>query len=333
MYLSSKTIEIYFFIKIRINNDRKGIFYDTRNFYNTFSSHCSFVTLGDCGALLFRYKQVEIAPFLTLVLYYLTPVLIFERLMKADVSYHDVYVTLAYSLLSLLFLWAVSNGFGKLFKLSSSDTAGLTLISAFTNSVNYGIPLILLAFGQAGLDKATVYIVLQMVIVNTIGIYFAARSHFRIKEAIKSVFSLPAIYASLLALLLRSFQIHLPEPIDTGVSMISAAYSPIVLAILGMQMMNVKTSSIKNKERVTFWTGMGIRMIIAPIISLLCLFLLKIDGILHSVLFVLSCMPVAVNAGILAQKFHASPQIVTKTILWTTLLSFIFLPIIIVWVH
>lgn len=259
MYLSSKTIEIYFFIKIRINNDRKGIFYDTRNFYNTFSSHCSFVTPGDCGALLFRYKQVEIAPFLTLVLYYLTLVFIFERLMKADVSYHDVYLTLAYSLLSLLFLWAVSNGFGKLFKLSSSDTASLTLISAFTNSVNYGIPLILLAFGQAGLDKATVYIVLQMVIVNTIGIYFAARSHFRIKEAIKSVFSLPAIYASLLALLLRSFQIHLPEPIDTGVSMISAAYSPIVLAILGMQMKNVKTSSIKNKEQVTFWTGMGIR--------------------------------------------------------------------------
>lgn len=283
------------------------------------------------GALLFRYKQVEIAPFLTLVLYYLTPVLIFERLMKADVSYHDVYVTLAYSLLSLLFLWAVSNGIGKLFQLSSSDTAGLTLISAFTNSVNYGIPLILLAFGQAGLDKATVYIVLQMVIVNTIGIYFAARSHFRIKEAIKSVFSLPAIYASLFALLLRSLQIQLPEPVDTGVSMISAAYSPIVLAILGMQMINVKTSSIK--KHVTFWAGMGIRMIFAPIISLFCLFLLKIDGILHSVLFVLSCMPVAVNAGILAQKFHASPQIVTKTILWTTLLSFIFLPIIIVWVH
>lgn len=188
MYLSSKTIEIYFFIKIRINNDRKGIFMIQELFTTLFHVIVPLSLPVIAGVLLDRYKQIDIGPLVTLVLYYLTPVLIFERLMKADVSYHDVYLTLAYSLLSLLFLWAVSNGFGKLFKLSSSDTAGLTLISAFTNSVNYGIPLILLAFGQAGLDKATVYIVLQMVIVNTIGIYFAARSHFRIKAAIKSVF-------------------------------------------------------------------------------------------------------------------------------------------------
>lgn len=282
------------------------------------------------GALLRRYKQLDIAPFLTLVLYYLTPAIIFDTLMKADVSYKDVYLTLVYSLLSLFLLWGVANIFGKMLRLSSSDTAGLTLISAFTNSVNYGIPLILLAFGQAGLDKATVYIVLQMIIINTIGIYFAARSHFNMKNAIKSVFSLPAIYATLFALILRLFHIPLPSSIDTGVSMIAAAYSPIVLAILGMQMMNVKYETVTNKGQITFWTGMGIRMFIAPFISLLCLFLLGINGILHAVLFVLACMPVAVNAGILAQKFNASPHIVTKCILWTTLLSFIFLPFIIV---
>ena len=110
------------------------------------------------GALLSRFKQLEIKPLLTLVLYYLTPVLIFNTLIEAEVSHQDIYLTLAYSLLSLLLLWAIANGFGKLFKLPSSDIAGLTLISAFTNSVNYGIPLILLAFGQIGLDKASVYI-------------------------------------------------------------------------------------------------------------------------------------------------------------------------------
>lgn len=282
------------------------------------------------GALLSRFKQLEIKPLLTLVLYYLTPVLIFNTLMKAEVSHQDIYSTLAYSLLSLLLLWAIANGFGKLFKLPPSDIAGLTLISAFTNSVNYGIPLILLAFGQIGLDKASVYIVLQMIIVNTVGIYFAARSHFNMKNAIKSVFSLPAIYAALLALLFRILHLSLPSGIESGVTMIAEAYSPVVLAILGAQMMNVQNEKLDRTTQTTFWTGMGIRLIVAPLIALFCLNLLNIDGISHSVLLVLACMPVAVNAGILAQKFNASPKIVTKCILWTTLLSFFVLPFIIV---
>ena len=116
---------------------------------------------------------------------------------------------------------------------------------------------------------------------------------------IKSVFSLPAIYAALLALLFRILHLSLPNGIESGVSMIAEAYSPVVLAILGVQMMNVKTEKLDRTTQTTFWTGMGIRLIVAPLIALFCLNLLNIDGILHSVLLVLACMPVAVNAGIL----------------------------------
>ncbi|WP_338469597.1 AEC family transporter [Niallia sp. XMNu-256] len=285
------------------------------------------------GALLSRYKQLEIKPLLTIVLYYLTPALIFDTLMNAEVSSQDVYLTLGFSISNLILLWAAANILGRLMKLPANDIAGLTLISAFTNSVNYGIPLILLAFGQLGLDKASVYVVLQMVIVNTIGVYFAARSHFSIKGAIKSVFSLPAIYAAMIALILRSLDTSLPIGIVSGISMIADSYSPIVLAILGIQMMNVKTDQLDRGSQKAFWTGMGMRLLIAPLVALATLSLLNINGILHSVLFVLACMPVAVNAGILAQKFDASVKVVTKCILWTTLISFFLLPFIIVLVQ
>ena len=282
------------------------------------------------GVLLSRFKKLEIRPVLNFVLYYFTPFLIFDTLMKAEVSSKDVYLTIAYSLLSLILLWAVSNLLGKVFRLASNEIAGLTLISAFTNSVNYGIPLILLAFGQRGLEKASIYIVLQMIMMNTLGVYFAARSHFTVKNAVKSVFSLPAIYAAMLAILFRAFHLSLPEGVFTGVSMISDAYPPIVLAILGAQIANVRTGSANRTVQTTFWIGLGIRLLIGPLISLFCLYLLGIDGIMFTVLFVLACMPVAINAGILAEKFDASPKVLTQTILWTTLLSFIVLPVLIV---
>ncbi|WP_144555468.1 AEC family transporter [Bacillus sp. X1(2014)] len=282
------------------------------------------------GALLGHFKQLDTKPLLTLTLYYLSPAIILDTLLTAKVSHDDIFKTIAFSLLNLVLLWLLANGIGRLFKFPASEIAGLTLISSFTNSVNYGLPLVLLAFGKLGLDKASVYVIIQMVIVNTIGVYFAARSHFSIKNAIKSVFSLPAIYAALLAFVFRSLSLSLPDGIARGVAMIAEAYSPVVMAILGVQMVSVTTSKHKVQSQQTFWTGMTVRMFVSPFIAMFCLFVLHINGILQSVLFVLACMPVAVNAVILAEKFNASPKIVSKCILWTTLASFFILPFLIV---
>ncbi|WP_223596124.1 AEC family transporter [Neobacillus bataviensis] len=282
------------------------------------------------GALLGHFKKLDTKPLLTVTLYYLSPAIILDTLMKAHVSHNDIYKTLAFSLLNLILLWAIANLLGRILKFPASETAGLTLISAFTNSVNYGLPLVLLAFGQLGLEKASVYVICQMVIVNTIGVYFAARSHFSIKTAIKSVFSLPAIYAALLAFLLQSLNLSLPGGIAKGVSMIAGAYSPVVMVILGVQMVNVKIAKLEWKSEASFWTGMAVRMLVSPFVALFCIYVLQINGILQSVLFILACMPVAVNALILAERFNASPKIVSKCILWTTCISFIVLPFLIV---
>ncbi len=192
------------------------------------------------GALLGRYKNLDTKPLLTLYLYFLSPAIILDTLAKAEISLDDVYKTLAFALLNLLFLWIVAVLLGRILRLAPPEAAGLTLISTFTNSVNYGLPLVLLAFGQLGLDKASVYVIAQMVIVNTIGVYFAARSQFNVRSAVKSVFALPAIYAAILAFLLRALGLQLPHELATGVSMVAGAYSPVVLAILGAQMVKVR---------------------------------------------------------------------------------------------
>jgi predicted permease len=282
------------------------------------------------GAVLARYKNLETKPLLTLYLYFLSPAIIFETLTTAQLSFDEVYKIFAFSILNLIVLWAAANGLGRLMKLPGTETAGLTLVSTFTNSVNYGLPLVLLAFGKLGLDKASVYVVAQMVIVNTIGVYFAARSQFSIKNAVKSVFSLPAIYAAILAIAVRAFDLHFPAGVDKGIAMISQAYSPVVLAILGAQMAGVKKTVFDSGIQKAFWTGMSVRLLLSPLLACLVLYLLRVEGILFSVLLILASMPAAVNAGILAERFNASPQMVTKCILWTTLASFIVLPVLIV---
>ncbi|WP_019637602.1 AEC family transporter [Paenibacillus fonticola] len=282
------------------------------------------------GALLKRFQKLDTRPLVTLYLYFLNPALILETLANADISYQDIYQTLGFSLLNLILLWLVAAAAGRLLKLPADEQAGLTLVATFTNSVNYGLPLVLLAFGQLGLDKASVYVIGQMIIVNTVGVYLAARSNFSMKQAVKSVFTLPSIYAAAAAILLRATGGSLPFGIAQGVTMAAAAYSPVVLAILGAQMVGVAGVPMNSGSKLAFRSGIAIRMLLSPAVALLALWLLQIDGILFAVLFILACMPAAVNAAALAEKFGASPQTVSKCILWTTLASFVTLPLLIV---
>lgn len=282
------------------------------------------------GALLSRFRKLDTKPLLTLHLYFLSPAILLDTLLTAEITMSDVYQIGAFSLLNLLLLWALAGLTGRLLGLSSPDRAGLTLIATFTNSVNYGLPLVLLTLGQMGLDKASVYVVGQMIIVNTIGVYFAARSEFSIRSAVKSVFKLPSIYAAVLAIALRGLELQLPEGVISGIALSAAAYSPIALVVLGAQMMTVAVSTEEKGAPSAFWSGMTIRLLLSPFIAILCLKLLHIEGIVFDVLLILATMPVAVNAVVLSQKFNASPRLVSRCILWTTLASFIVLPLLIV---
>lgn len=287
------------------------------------------------GALLGKYQQLDTKPLLTLYLYFLSPAIILDTLLKAEITFDDVYLTASFSAVNLLVMWALALGLGKLLKLDAPERAGMTLISTLTNSVNYGLPLVLLAFGQAGLDKASVYVIIQMVLANTVGVYFAARSQFSAWGAVQSVFRLPAIYAAIIALTLRA--LHLPLPVDVarGVEMVAAAYSPVVLAILGSQMMKVATGGASGhaaQAKAVRW-GIAVRLVLGPLLAYAVLTALQITGTLFAVLFILASMPVAVNAVVLAERFGAAPGVVSRCILWTTLASFAVLPLFIAFVQ
>ncbi|WP_098748600.1 AEC family transporter [Paenibacillus sp. EZ-K15] len=278
------------------------------------------------GALLKRFKGIETKGLSALSLYVLSPALIFETLEKASITSNEVTVTVAFCLLNVLALWALSAFAGKMLGLSQTEKSGLALTTIFTNSVNYGLPLVLLAFGQAGLDKASVYVIVQIIIMNTLGVYLAARSHFSAVKAIKSVFTLPSVYAAALAVLFRLTDFQLPDGLNTGVSMLSAAYAPLALVILGAQMVGVREGGASAVSKRGFWSGMTMRMLVGPLVAWGLLAILSIEGTLFAVILILSAMPAAVNAVILAEQYDAAPKLVSRCILWTTLASFIVLP-------
>lgn len=283
------------------------------------------------GIALRRFKGLDTKPLSLLSLYLLSPAILFTTLTNARVTAEDVGITVAFSFINLLAMWGAALLLGRLLKLGDAERSGLTLVASFTNCVNYGLPLVLLAFGQAGLDKAAVYVVLQILIVNTVGVFFAARSQFSARRAGIAVLKLPALYVAALAVLLRVIEVTLPPPMWTGVNLLADAYSPVVLVILGAQMIGAAPGEWQPNLQKAFRAGLALRLAVAPLLSWLILLLLGAEPLLLGVLLVLASMPTAVNAVILAEQFGASPKFVSRCILWTTLASFLVLPLLLVW--
>lgn len=281
------------------------------------------------GVFLALRMKMDSKPLLMVTLYILIPALVFRTLTTAQISRDDVVQTVLFSIFTMGALCGIAKLLSRALRLSEKETAGMTLVATITNCVNYGLPLVLLAFGQVGMDKASVFVLIQIIFVNTGGVYLAARSHFSGLAALKAVFRLPAIYATVLALAFRATGLALPTSLDTGIAMVAAAYSPMALLVLGTQMAAVGAEKADSSSRRAFRTGLAIRMIIAPVVSWLVLLALGVDGLLRSVLIVEASMPVAVNAVILAEKFDAAPKVLSRCILWTTAASFAAIPILI----
>ena len=115
--------------------------------------------------------------FSALSLYVLSPALIFETLEKASITSNEVTVTVAFCFVECDRAMGAECHGRQNAGLVPDREIGARLDHYFTNSVNYGFRPACLRASRA--DKASVYVIVQIIIMNTLGVYLAARSHFR----------------------------------------------------------------------------------------------------------------------------------------------------------
>ena len=97
--------------------------------------------------------------------------------------------------------------------------------STIGNHGNFGLPVALLALGQAGLDQAVVIFVVSMVLMWTFGTALLA-SHTRLTDMVRHILGLPVIWSMVFAVALRLLHLELPVGIGTAVDMVGTPRSP-----------------------------------------------------------------------------------------------------------
>jgi predicted permease len=252
--------------------------------------------------------------------------LVFQTFYRAELN-KQYAIMVVFSILLLAALIIINKVYCKMRGYNPSIESGLILSTAFMNSGNYGAPIILFAYGEAGFAYSVSFLVLQAIIMNFFGIYYAARGKAGVKYALKSVFEMPPTYAVIIALIFNLGGVEVPDNIMSAVDLVAAATIPLVMVILGMQLAEIQLSNMQ-WGKISF--GVVTRLFLSPLIALGIILLIPMDPLLQKVLILSAAMPSAATTVMYAVQYDSEPDLVSSITLITTLVSIFTITILLV---
>lgn len=114
-------------------------------------------------------------------------------------------------------------------------------------------------------------------------------------------------------------------PVMKAAEMIGAVSTPVCLILFGCSMYDL-SRHFQWQPRMLL-SGMLARLALAPLLILLCAWLLPVDPLIKRIMVLQSAIPSAVVPVILAKRFGGIPEVGTQVLLATTVCSFVTLPI------
>lgn len=263
-----------------------------------------------------------------MALFLMTPVLAFRTFYQNSLSWNYVYFGLFLVLLCFILI-LINYLIGFLRGWDSSSICSSILSSSFMNNGNYGTPVVLFVFGKAGLNYAVILMVIQQLIMCTVGLYYAAKGSLDEDNRVsplKEVLKMPIVYGAILGLVCQLFAVKIGADFYTAISMVADATIPTVMIILGMQLADISLKKLE-KERIAY--SLVLKLAISPMIAFVIALFLPVDHMIKQIMVITAAMPTAANTTMYALQFNTKPDFVSSATLLSTLLSLIALPIVI----
>ena len=283
-----------------------------------------FVVAGLSGVLQ-RWKNLSVGALSPVVVYLLSPALVFMFILNAELPRSTSIKLVAASILCTI-------GFGVIAALVSLATgqtralrSGFLLATMFPNAGNMGLPMSYLAFGDPGLTAAIVIFVTQGSIAWPIAIFIAARSGSHGFGRLITALKVPTIYAVFAAAFVRIIGWELPIGISVPLQFMADSCMPLMLVILGFQL----SQGIEIERWKSLAAALLIRLVISVPIAYFITFVLSIDGVSQKTLIAVCAMPSAVFTTLLAHEFNSEPRFVTSATIASTFASLVTLTIVI----
>lgn len=275
-----------------------------------------FVIAG-IGFLLARKLQASVRTLSHVVFYALVPCLGFRLLVTSKMTGPQVGRMALMAVLVTGAMGVLARLIAIPFRLNRAELSAFLLVVMFSNGGNYGLPVVLFAFGTDALAHATVYFVTSSILTYTVGVFLAAAGRRSIRQALIGITKIPAIYGVVAAFIVIGMGISVPMAFMRPIGMLSDAALPTMVLVLGMQL----ERATKPDRPALVGVAVVLSLVAAPVIALGLAALLGLSGPARQAGVILASMPVAVVTTILALEFEIAPSFVTSAVFVSTLLS------------
>ena len=273
--------------------------------------------LSGAGFVLGRSLKLDSQPLGRVIFYILSPALIFNILTSSKLAVESILLMMGYAAATMIIVAGIAFVAGKIFRLEQSVLTIVVLTSFFANNGNYGLPLISFAFGQEALAYASIYFVTNSLLLYTVGVLIASLGHLQLKDALKGLLKVPAIYAIILAVIFIQTGWSFPSPIQKTVELTSGAAVPAMIILLGLELQKAEwTNNIKALS-----IPVVCRLLIGPVIGIAMAALFGLDKVASRDGIIEAGMPSAVMTTVLANEYNLDSSLVTAIVFVGTILS------------
>ncbi|MDK2799540.1 MAG: malate permease [Clostridiales bacterium] len=197
----------------------------------------------------------------------------------------------------------------------------------FSNFGFMGFPVVQALFGQEGIFYTSIFILPMRLLLNSLGIIIMSRGlGDRIKWNFKSFIN-PPVVSVLIGFFVFIFSIKFPQPIEMTISMVAATTAPLSMILAGILLATAKFSEMFSNYHVYIISF--IRLFFLPVCVLIVLRLFDLDLLMIGVPVIITAMPMAANASILAEKYNGNAYLGAQCVFISTLISIITIPLIV----
>ena len=258
----------------------------------------------------------------------LTPVLLFRTMGKVHVEQLDLKPAAAYIMaLALVFagmlVWRGMN----------RGAAVLALAVTYSNAVMIGIPLVSLAWGDAGLvtlftlipihsllllTSATV--VLEFVLAHeelAASSAVAARLLQVAGRALRKALVHPVPLPIIAGLLFAQTGLQIPPWLDQPMRWLGSAFGPLALVLVGISLGGAAIGA----QLLPALALTGMKNLLLPALAALLGWLLGMQGLPLTVLVVTAALPIGANVFMFSQRYGVAEELITASVAVSTVLA------------
>ena len=284
------------------------------------------IILGYFSTKLLDVKRESIA---SILIYILGPIVVFSATLSVKIDMSILFLPVFF----YVFCSAIAFITLYVFRKSWSDPSGNILaFSAGTGNTGYfGIPLAIIFFPPYLADIYIFTVLASLLYESTTGFYVTAKGNFTVKESFHKMLKLPILYAFILGVIFNLLGVVIPEEVSSYTAQFKGAYGILGMMMLGMGLvglkkgsdLDVKFISINFTMKFIFWP-----LAILGVIYLDRNFYMFLNEDLYKVMFLFAIVPLAGNTVTLAVLLNAKPEKASFTVLLSTIVSIIYIPIV-----